>query len=157
MKYNRGSPWIITVNVLSKDKAGSYFIPKTAQCTVDTGNLQGNTVSREFLLNTLKYPESAIEPLKDSEKFGGVSSTGEILIPEGACHLTWYHNKSTQVFRGMRFLISPNPRCDLVIGARSIERHNLLSRPKLIAPAIVDPKGNLVALLRNIQNIQFDH
>lgn len=131
---------------MSNEKDGSHFVPKAAQCTVDTGNLQGNTVSREFLLNTLRYPESAIERLKDSEKRGGVSTTGDILVPEGACHLTWYHSKSTQVFRGMRFLISPNPRCDLVIGARSIERHNLLSPPNLMVDKITidDPDGTFM-------------
>jgi len=102
-------------------------------------------VSREFLLNTLRYPETAIERLKESEKRGGVSTTGDLLMVEGACHLTWYHSKSTQVFRGMRFLISPNPRCDLVIGARSIERHNLLSPPNLMTiQAIGDPNGTFM-------------
>ena len=50
------------------------------------------------------------------------------------------------MFRGMRFLISPNPRCDLVIGAHSIEKHNLLSPPNLMADrtTIGDPKGTFM-------------
>ena len=114
-----------------KDRHGR-FIQKEAQCTIDTGNHHGNIVSREFLLKELKFPESAFmgKQLSKSEK-EGISVTGHPLIPEGAINLDWYHAKSTQRYRGMRFLVSSNPRCDLIIGARSIEKHGILASPNL--------------------------
>jgi len=119
----------VTVQVLTNRKDGSHVVPAPGQCTIDTGNHQGNLVSRDFLFNTLGYTESDVRPLRESEKLGGISSTEEVLVPEGVVHLTWYHNKSTSMFRNMRFLITPHPRCDLVIGATSIEKCKLLLPP----------------------------
>jgi hypothetical protein len=102
-------------------------------CTIDTGNMQGNIVSRKFVEDVLQYSESNFCELTTDEKKGGTGITGHTLIPDGAIYLTWYHQKSTRVFRNMRFLISPNPRCDLIIGARSIIKDKLLDVPNLMA------------------------
>jgi hypothetical protein len=132
--YANSSLWILPVYVLStrqdKDK---HHIPMEAKCTIDTGNMQGNIVSRKFVQEVLEYPESAFCPLTKEEEVGATGITGHQLIPEGAVYLTWYHKKSTRVFRNMRFLISPNDHCDLVIGARSIQKHRLLDVPNLMA------------------------
>ncbi|QSZ35154.1 hypothetical protein DSL72_008021 [Monilinia vaccinii-corymbosi] len=116
-------------------------VPKRAKCTIDTGNMQGNIVSREFVEKVLEYSESNFLPLTPEEKEGGFGVTGHELIPEGAICLTWYHNKSTRVFHNMRFLISPHPQCDLIIGARSIQKDNLLGVPNLMATSnnIISP------------------
>jgi len=139
------SPWILPVYVLSnrqdKDK---HHIPVEAKCTIDTGNMQGNIVSRKFVQEVLEYPESAFCPLTKEEEVGATSITGHRLIPEGAVCLTWYHKKSTRVFHNMRFLISPNEHCDLIIGAQSIQKHRVLDVPNLMASAglgTVDPTG----------------
>jgi len=108
-------------------------MPKEAKCTIDTGNQQGNIVSRDFVLNVLQFPESHFKPLTEKEKRGGTGYTGHTMVPENAIYLTWYHKKSTRVFRNMRFLISPNQHCDLIIGVHSIRQHNLLSVPNLMA------------------------
>jgi len=129
-----GSPWILPVYVLSTRKnTDKNHVPVEAMCTIDTGNMQGNIVSRKFVEDVLQYSESNFSELTTDEKKGGTGITGHTLIPDGAIYLTWYHQKSTRVFRNMRFLISPNPRCDLVIGARSILKDNLLDVPNLMA------------------------
>jgi hypothetical protein len=143
--YATSSPWILPVYVLSnrqdKDK---HHIQVEAKCTIDTGNMQGNIVSRKFVQEVLEYPESAFCPLTKEEEVGATSITGHQLIPEGAVCLTWYHKKSTRVFRNMRFLISPNEHCDFIIGAQSIQKHRVLDVPNLMASAgldTVDPTG----------------
>jgi hypothetical protein len=116
--------------VSTKKDASNRSEQIEAQCTIDTGNLQGNLVSRDFALK-LGCTESTFRPLKKSEESGGTSATGHTLMPEGAVHLTWYHSNSTRVFHDMRFLVSRHQQCDLVIGARSIEKHKLLCPPNL--------------------------
>jgi hypothetical protein len=105
------------------------FITKEARCIFDTGNLQGNIVSKDFLLNTLKYTARDFKALTEKEKLGGIGANGGKIIPEGAVYLTWYHASSTKVFRNMRFLVSPCTNFDLVIGARSIKTNDLLIEP----------------------------
>ncbi|EPE30329.1 hypothetical protein GLAREA_13052 [Glarea lozoyensis ATCC 20868] len=130
------SPWTIPVYVLStrqdKDK---HQIAVQAKCTIDTGNMQGNIVSRKFI-EMLGYPESAIAPLTKEEEAGATSVTGHRLIPQGAINLTWYHKKSTRVFRDTRFLISPNEHYDLIIGAWSIQKDRILDVPNLMLDII---------------------
>jgi hypothetical protein len=77
--------------------------------------------------------------LTKEEEDGGTGITGHKLIPEGAIYLTWYHSNSTRVFRDMRFLMLEHPMHDLVIGARSIQKNNILDVPNLAssAPAII--------------------
>ncbi|KAB8296958.1 hypothetical protein EYC80_002364 [Monilinia laxa] len=129
-----GSPWVLPVLVLSSRRdTDKQPVPKRAKCTIDTGNMQGNIVSREFVEKVLEYPESNFVPLTVEEKEGGFGVTGHKLVPEGAIYLTWYHSKSTRVFHKMRFLISPHSQCDLIIGARSIQKDNLLGVPNLMA------------------------
>lgn len=94
--------------------------------------MQGNLVSRAFVVDVLGYSESSFHKLTKVEKEGGAGITGHKLIPAGAVYLTWYHNTSTRVFRDMRFLVSENPMCDLVIGARSIQKANILDVPNLM-------------------------
>ncbi|THV51885.1 hypothetical protein BGAL_0096g00320 [Botrytis galanthina] len=130
------SPWVLSVSVLSTRKDSEKKpVPKHARCTIDTGNMQGNIVSRDFVQNVLEFSEANFGPLTAEEKKGGFGITGDKLVPEGAIYLTWYHSKSTRVFHSMRFLISPHSQCDLIIGARSILKDNLLGVPNLMATA----------------------
>jgi hypothetical protein len=93
--------------------------------------LQGNIISRTFLLDVLGYSEADFHELTKEEEDGGTGITGHRLIPEGAIYLTWYHSNSTRVFRDMRFLISEHPMYDLIIGAHSIRKNNILDVPNL--------------------------
>ncbi|TVY42634.1 hypothetical protein LSUB1_G005404 [Lachnellula subtilissima] len=139
------SPWILPVYVLSTRRdTEKHHIPKEAKCTIDTGNMQGNIVSRAFVENVLEFSSANFCELTAEEKEGGTGITGHRLIPDGAIYLTWYHKKSTRVFRNMRFLISPHPQCDLIIGARSIQKDKLLSVPNLMDEGLVRAdKGRL--------------
>jgi hypothetical protein len=109
-----------------------HQITKIAKCTIDTGNMQGNVVSRDFVENVLEFPFTSFEKLTGDEQKGGTSITGDLHTPLGAIHLTWYYSSSTRVFRNMRFLISPAPHCDMIIGAQSIQREKILSMPCLM-------------------------
>lgn len=108
-----------------------------ARCMFDTGCIQGNLVSREFALE-LGYKESDFGPLSPREQNGGTSATGHAHMPVGVLHLTWYHNTSPRLYQGMRFLISPSQDYQLVIGARSILLHKLVSYPNF---AVISLKG----------------
>jgi hypothetical protein len=96
---------------------------------IDTGNLQGNLVSKAFVTDVLGYPESHFQPLTRAEETGGTGVTGHKLIPQGAISLTWYHSSSTRVFRDMRFLISEHPMYDLILSSRSIDQNRILDVP----------------------------
>jgi len=128
----RSSPWILPVYVLSSQKDESrHFIPKEAKCTIDTGNLQGNLVSKNFVTDVLGFHESHFQPLTKAEEAGGIGVTGHRLTPQGAIFLTWYHSNSTRVFRNMRFLISEHPMYDVIIGSESIHQNRILDVPNL--------------------------
>jgi hypothetical protein len=128
------SPWILPVYVYSSRKdTDKHPVVKEAKCTIDTGNHQGNIVSRDFVLNVLQFPEANFRQLSEREKKGAIGITGSRFIPEAAIYLTWYHKKSTRVFRDMRFLITPDQHCDLIIGAYSIQANQLLDVPNLVA------------------------
>ncbi|KAF7879477.1 hypothetical protein EAF04_000673 [Stromatinia cepivora] len=130
------SPWVLPVLVVSTRRdTDKQPVTKRAKCTIDTGNMQGNIVSREFVEKVLQYSEANFVSLTAEEKEGGFGVTGHKLVPEGAIYLTWYHSKSTRVFHNMRFLVSPYSQCDLIIGARSIQKDNLLGVPNLMATA----------------------
>lgn len=134
MQVYEESPWVLPVHVLSsRVDSTSHSIPKLARCTIDTGNLQGNVVSREFVEKVLEYSEENFSKLTKDEELGATGITGHTLIPDSAIYLTWYHEKSTRVFRNMRFLISPIKNYDLIIGARSIKKDNILDVPNLMA------------------------
>lgn len=109
-------------------------IPRRAKCTIDTGNMQGNMVSRDFVELVLGYAESDFVPLTTEEKNGAIDITGHRIVPEGAVYLTWYHEKSTHIFHNMRFLVHSYSQVDLIIGARSIVKENLLGVPNLKPP-----------------------
>ncbi len=89
-------------------------------------------MSRDFVLNHLNFPESEFigKGLKKSEE-EGISATGDKVKPDGVIYLDWYHANSIQRYRRMRFLVSPNSPCELSVGARSIEKHHILSPPNL--------------------------
>ena len=101
------------------------------KCIIDTGNLQGNIVSREFVERVLEYPPERFRELTKEEERGGTGITGGLYAPEGAIYLTWYHKNSTRVFRDIRFLISPHSDYDL-IGSRSIQKDSILNVPCLM-------------------------
>jgi hypothetical protein len=129
MFANGECPWILTVHAVSSEKIGTE-LHQQARCTFDTGCLQGNIISKEFALR-LGYTESDFKPLRPKEKTGGTSATGHAHMPEGALYITWYHNSSPRLYSGMRFLVSSDTDCQLIIGARSILKHKLLSAPNL--------------------------
>lgn len=130
------SPWILPVHVVSnRQDKDRHPITKIAKCTIDTGNMQGNIVSRDFVENVLEFPSTSFEKLTGEEEMGGTSITGDLHTPLGAIYLTWYHTSSTRVFRDMRFLISPAPYCDMIIGAQSIQKDKILSVPCLMERA----------------------
>jgi len=127
------SPYILPVYVeLNNQDTEKHPITKVAKCIIDTGNMQGNIVSREFVQKVLEFPESTFLKLTKEEERGGTSITGDSHIPLGAINLTWYHKNSTRVFYDMRFLISPTQHCDLIIGAQSIQKDNILNVPCLM-------------------------
>lgn len=90
-------------------------------------------MSKTFVTDILGYPESSFQPLTKAEEAGGTGVTGHKLVPQAAISLTWYHSKSTRVFRDMRFLISEHPMYDLIIGSPSIHQNRILDVPNLMA------------------------
>ena len=141
---NVASPWVLPVYVLSTEKDQyRHLLPKEAKCTIDTGNLQGNLVSREFAVGVLGYTEEDFQMLTKEEEDGGAGVTGHRLIPEGAIYLTWYHSNSTRVFRDMRFLITEHPMYDLIIGACSIQKYRILDVPNLMTVGAIRWKSIL--------------
>ncbi|RDW67557.1 hypothetical protein BP6252_08953 [Coleophoma cylindrospora] len=126
------SVYIRSVYVLSTEKYDEHhFRPKCCRCIFDTGNHQGNVVSKMFLLERLGYTESDFLKLTETEQASGFGITNQPFVPLGAIRLTWYHDMSTRLFSDMRFLISPYSHTDLIIGAQSIEQYNILGKPNL--------------------------
>ncbi|PQE06883.1 hypothetical protein CJF31_00010951 [Rutstroemia sp. NJR-2017a BVV2] len=124
-------PWVENVVVVGAHKdENNHPMAKVAVCTIDTGNMQGDIVSKDFLENQLGFPKSRFRELKGTEKRGAVVGNN---IPEAAIHLTWYHKKGSRAFHDMRFLIAPHSDADLVIGAQSIWKYNLLTVPYLMS------------------------
>jgi hypothetical protein len=117
-----------------------------AKCTIDTGNTQGNIVSRRLVEDVLEYPRSAFCSLTKEEEAGATAITGHQLIPEAAINLTWYHKKSVRVFRDMRFLITSSQHFDIIIGAVSIQKDGLLDVPNLMT------QGDLISKVKNTEN-----
>ncbi|PQE32701.1 hypothetical protein CJF32_00008289 [Rutstroemia sp. NJR-2017a WRK4] len=149
------SPWIHHVYVLAaRHDTQNHPVPKSAVCTIDTGNMQGNLVSRE-LVNRLGYSESNIRDLTQAERRGAVGITNDKLIPEGAIYLTWYHKRGTRVFHNMRFLISPHPHADLVIGAQSILKYDLVTAPNFMSGAVPND-GGTIAVNTGIRDKELD-
>jgi len=104
-------------------------------------------------MEDLEYSESDFLSLNSSERNGGLSASNHKLMPEAAVIITWYHSGSTRLFRNMRFLIMSNPQYDLVIGARSIAKHNLLSPPNFGAEGIVVYTANTGAVYTHLSQI----
>ncbi|EHL01062.1 hypothetical protein M7I_2982 [Glarea lozoyensis 74030] len=122
-------PWIPTVHVLSREKdEDGRFEEKIAKCMIDTGNLQGNLISKDFLVQHLGHSESEFMQLKESEKAGS-SVSGHQVTPEGAVKLTWYHPSSIIIYRDMRFLVMENAMYDMVLCAQAIEKHKIVNPP----------------------------
>lgn len=141
MYPDKRSPFDIDIYVAPK--VNSTEDHKT-RCLLDTGCLPGNIVSQE-LVDSLGYVPEDYEPLCYVEKEGAQTATGERLVFDAAILLSWHHNMSPQKFRKMRFLISSTTTVDMIIGIRSIIRHNLL-----IPPVFVHTDGtSIVKPLRN--------
>ncbi|KAH8777227.1 hypothetical protein BGZ57DRAFT_350480 [Hyaloscypha finlandica] len=150
---HRRTPYILPVYVLSSQKDKTrHFIPKEAKCTMDTGNLQGNLVSKTFVTDVLGYPESCFQPLTKVEEAGGTGVTGHRLIPQGAIFLTWYSHNSTRVFRDMRFLVSEHPMYDLIIGSQSIYQNRILDVPNLMDGELNVPNKEKAELLEDLRD-----
>ncbi len=116
--------------------------------------MQGNIASRDFVENVLEFHESSFEDLTKEEEMGGTGITGDSHIPLGAIYPTWYHKSSTRVFRDMRFLISPTQHCDLIIGARSIQKEKILSVPCLVT--FVPKDGAPIGKLNHAYSIRLN-
>jgi hypothetical protein len=140
-----GSPWIQPVFVVSTRRDTDRIkVAERAKCTIDTGNMQGNIVSRDFVINVLGYSESNFKKITKQEERGGTGVTGHKLVPTGAIYLTWWHSKSSRVFHNMRFLVSEYPLYDLIIGAASIQEYGILDVPNLTTANIGRPDGILL-------------
>jgi hypothetical protein len=140
-----GSPWVQPVCVLSTRRdTDKNEVAKLAKCTIDTGNMQGNIVSRDFVTDVLGYSESNFMKITKQEERGGTGVTGHKLVPTGAIYLTWWHSKSSRVFHNMRFLVSEYPMYDLIIGAASIQKYSILDVPNLITANVGRPDGILL-------------
>lgn len=75
------SPWVLTVQVFTSRKdTDKHTVTKQAKCTIDTGNMQGNIVSRDFVEDVLELSPSNFKPLTAAEKEGGVGVTGHKLV-----------------------------------------------------------------------------
>ncbi|RDW74199.1 hypothetical protein BP5796_07641 [Coleophoma crateriformis] len=135
------SAYIRGVYVLSTEKYDEHhFCPKYCRCIFDTGNHQGNLVSKTFLLERLGYTESDFLRLTETEQSSGFGITNHPFVPLGAIRLTWYHDMSTRLFSDMRFLISPYSHTDLIIGAQSIEQYNILGKPNFASLTNREPE-----------------
>lgn len=126
--------YITKIYVLSnKTDSARRHIEKRTQCIFDTANLVGNFVSKAFLIEELGFQDSDFNRtgLTEGEK-SGISASGHPVIPEGWIELTWYPPNCPMPYRNMRFLILENPKFELTICARTIEKHNILSKPFFI-------------------------
>lgn len=124
--FDRGkSPFIVDVHVSPKVNSRDHH---TTRCLLDTGCLQGNIVS-EHLVESLGFTPSDYEPLSSMEKQGGQTMTGEACPVDGAILLSWHHNSSPVHYRQMRFLVSSRAQVDMIVGTRSIIKHNLMAPP----------------------------
>ncbi|KAF2192619.1 hypothetical protein K469DRAFT_746012 [Zopfia rhizophila CBS 207.26] len=123
--------------------------------------MQGNIVSKNFALR-LGFAESDFKQLRPRKRNGGTTATGDILTVEGALNLSWYHGSSSRIFRDMRFLVSSAKDFDMIIGARSITKHNLISPPNLgivKRASLSDPedaklRGEVSKLESSIENLE---
>jgi hypothetical protein len=64
-----------------------------------------------------------------------------VQIPEGAINLTWYHREGSRVFRDMRFLIVPHSHADLVIGATSALKYDIVTKQDLMVAKVGQYQG----------------
>lgn len=98
-------------------------------CLLDTGCSHGNIVSKE-LVKQLGYTEADYQELSAAESREAITLAGQPFAVEAAILLSWHHNTSLKRFCQMRFLVSSEAKnYDMVIGAETIERYHLLSRP----------------------------
>jgi hypothetical protein len=59
-----------------------------AKGTIDTGNHQGNIVSRDFVVNVLELPKANFKLLSEEGKQGTFDTTGNKFVPEPTIYLT---------------------------------------------------------------------
>ncbi|OCL13371.1 hypothetical protein AOQ84DRAFT_372240 [Glonium stellatum] len=99
--------------------------------------VKGNIVSLS-LAQKLGYTE--FKNLNPRERNGGTSASGHKLQAEGAIHLTWYRSTSSQIFRDMRFLVSANAQCDLLV---DIPKEDLTGKVAMLQSRLEDLKREL--------------
>lgn len=88
-------------------------------------------MSKEFV-DRLGYLDADFRDRElDVTEKEGRSATGHPLRPEGAIRLSWYRPGGPKTFDKMRFLVSSEVQCDLLIGEASITEHNMLPPPML--------------------------
>ena len=150
---NKENPWIKSVFVLSKEQNRlKNFIPKEAICIIDTGNSQGNTVSKDFCLQTLKFTEADFKPLTTSEQKDGFAMNSSSVTAVAAVELSWYRETGVKVFRDMRFLVLEETICDMTIGAKTIAKHKLLNEPNFgVVASSNRGRGKRFSLYLNLQ------
>lgn len=150
---NKENPWIKSVFVLSKEQNRlKNFIPKEAICIIDTGNSQGNTVSKDFCLQTLKFTEADFKPLTTSEQKDGFAMNSGSVTAVAAVELSWYRETGVKVFRDMRFLVLEETICDMTIGAKTIAKHKLLNEPNFgVVASSNRGRGKRFSLYLNLQ------
>lgn len=126
MFQRQESPWIVDVHVSPKINSMEY---QKTLCLLDTGCSHGNIVSKEFV-DILGFTETDFQELTELERQGGVTVAGEPFPIDAAIFLSWHHNTSLKRFRRMRFLISSHAKnFDMIVGAHTIAKYNLMSRP----------------------------
>jgi hypothetical protein len=75
------SPWVEKVLVLGAHKdENDCSIPEVALCTIATGNVLGNIVSKEFIEKNLGFPKSSLLELSKTEKRGAVGITDHTMV-----------------------------------------------------------------------------
>ncbi|KAF3038218.1 hypothetical protein E8E11_005933 [Didymella keratinophila] len=161
------SPFDLDVHIAPKLNSTDF---RTIRCWFDTCCFQGNIISKQFV-DDLGFEEADYEPLTPREELGGQTMNGTIHPVEAAILLTWHHNTGPR-YRNMRFLISSTlDSHTMIIGTRSIVKHDLLSppvfmnretRPKQVFRPILNDedlgklKHALRVLERDIKNIDAD-
>lgn len=91
-------------------------VPKQARCMLDTGNLTGtgNAVSQSFVEEVLGFSRADYAGNEEGRRL--TTASGRYIVTIGTTSLTWYARDRKRLFRGMRFLVSADEMCGIVIG-----------------------------------------
>lgn len=129
MYDDKDCEYILTVTVFPKEPTEDFR--QRAKCVLDTACLQGNIISRR-LADSLGFDQREYEQITEREKQGGTVATGHKHYVHGAIRVSWSYGTGTEIIRHMRFLVSENEHLDMIVGARSIRKWNLISPPNFI-------------------------